>query len=182
MPKEHIGDISNLISKPPSKSGSKSGTVPQKPPSRIEALEGRVASLESALKTVVKELTARRSDVKGLSDAKEKATPKTEAKPPSEATQTPPTAKATVKRDGKPTVTEKPTPKEKPTRKLIQPLDNPEILKAIEACRPKRLQLLCDEQEITKAGGAEALGLDASLVGRTLSYMIRQPFCGSASL
>ena len=140
-----IGNINNLISQ------KSSAPNPKKPPSRIEVLEGRVETLESALQTVLEELTSLRADVQSKPESpKETATPKTAAKPPSEATPPPPKAK----------------------RKSVHPWDDPERLKALEACRPKILELLSDGNETTKQGCAEALGRDASLVGRTLSYMM----------
>lgn len=143
-----IGNINNLISQKTSPPRS------PKNPSRIEVLEGRVATLESALQTVVKELTSLRAEVQRKPESpKETAPPKTEVSKPSAAAAPSPT-----------------TPKAK--RKSVQPWDNPETLKALEACRPKILELLSDGTEITKAGCADVLGIDASLAGRTLSYMM----------
>ena len=117
----------------------------------LEALAGRVSTLESALETLISELTALRAEVKRLS----KPAPK---------------AKATPKPQEKPTAAATPPKKEK--RKPFAPWDDPEILKAIEASRPRILELLDGEKEITKQGCAEALNIDASLAGRTLSYMM----------
>lgn len=83
----------------------------------------------------------------------------------------PPKSKATPKRDGPPSAAQTQPPK-KETRKRVEPWDNPEIRKDIETCRPKILALLSNGAEITKQGCAEALGIDASLAGRTLSYMM----------
>ena len=155
---EQIGDISNLISKKTSK--------PPKPPSRIELLEGRVATLESAVQTVLSELTALRADVEGLKTATSK---------PPENTATP--TETSEKRDAKPPPTEtetKPPPPPKSKRTRSGPWDDPEIRQDIEACRPRILELLKTEKEITKQGCADALGIDASLAGRTLSYMMTQ--------
>lgn len=140
MPK-HIGDISNLISKPAMK--------PKKPPSRIEVLEGRVATLESALKTVLSELTALRADVEGLKTST--------AKPP--ATETAP----------KP-----PSPPKVSKRPRSTPWDDMEIRLQLEAVRPRILELLSDGEQITKQGCADALNIAATLAGRTLSYMMTQ--------
>ena len=140
MSTQPIGDISNLIKKSTSK---------PKKPSRIEVLEGRVATLESALETLIRELTALRADVKSLRTPTEKAPPKATAKPT-----------ATPKATGK------------PKRKTFHPWDDPEILKDLEACRPQILQLLSDGKQITKQGCADALSINANLAGRTLSYMM----------
>lgn len=140
---EHIGNITNLITKKTS--------APKRSPSRIEVLEGRVGTLESALETVISELTALRSEVKGLS----KPAPK---------------AKATPKPTAKPTAS--PTGRKTSKRKTFAPWDDPEILKDIEASRPRILELLSDGQQITKQGCAETLGMDLTLAGRTLSYMM----------
>lgn len=152
---EQIGDISNLISKSTSK-------PKPKPPSRIEMLEGRVATLESALKTVLSELTALRADVERLKTST--------AKPPKENT-------ASAKRDAKPpaTATEtKPPPQKKSKRTPSGPWDDKEIRLQLESVRPRILELLETEKQITKQGCADALGIDASLAGRTLSYMMTQ--------
>jgi len=144
---ENIGNINNLISK-------KSSAPQPKPPSRIEVVERRVDTLEATLKTVLEELTELRETVESQRRPKETATPKEtakqEAKSSSDDTQPPPTKK----------------------RKLIQPWDKPEIREAIEACRPRILKLLSDGKETTKQGCAEALGIEASVAGRTLSYMM----------
>ena len=147
-----IGNIHNLISK-------KSSPPPPKPPSRIEVLEGRVATLESVLQTVLEELTALRETVDRQSPPKEKATPKETGKetrkPPSE--DTPPQTKRKVSK-----------------RPASAPWDDTAIREELEACRPRVRALLETEPEITKQGCAEALNIDASLAGRTLSYMMSQ--------
>ena len=146
---ENIGNISNLISKKTSK--------PPKPPSRIEEVEGRVENLETALRTVLSELTALRSDLERLKTSTAKPTEtsaKVDAKPPATETQPPPPKKSQPARSG--------------------PWDDPKIRSDLEACRPRILELLKKEKEITKAGCAEKLGIDASLAGRTLSYMMTQ--------
>lgn len=145
---EQIGDISNLISK----SGSRSQSLP-KELSRIDILEDRVARLEVALEGVVKELTALRAAVQRKPES---PTPKAI---PTEVSKTPASEP-------------KPPPKKK--RKLVQPWDNPNIRRDLEACRPKILELLRDGAEITKAGCAETLDIDATLAGRTLSYLMTQ--------
>ena len=168
---ENIGNISNLIEKKQSK--------PPTPPSRIEVVEGRVATLESALKTVLSELTALRADVEGLKTSRTDAPqgnpgfprPSETAKPQKEPPPKENTAKPTqtsTKRDAKPP----PPPKSK--RPRSGPWDDPDIRKELEACRPRILELLSDGQQITKQGCADALGIDASLAGRTLSYMMTQ--------
>lgn len=155
---EQIGDISNLISKSPSK-------PKPKPPSRIEVLEGRVATLESALKTVLCELTSLRESVEGLRTST--------SKPPKENT-----AKltASAKRDAKLPATEietKPAPPPKVSKRPRSvPWDDPEIKSELEACRPRILELLSSENQITKQGCADALNIAAVLAGRTLSYMM----------
>lgn len=144
-----IGNINNLISKKTSPPRS------AKPPSRIEVLEGRVATLESALQTVLEELTALRGSVDRLKPPKvSPAPPKPDA--PREAS-----AKPLEK-----TKVSKPKPK--------VPWDDPDIRKDLEAVRPRLLELLSDGAETTKQGCAEALNIDASLAGRTLSYMMTQ--------
>ena len=161
---QQIGDISNLISKKTSK-------PKPKPPSRIEVLEGRVATLESALQTVLSELTALRSDLERPSET---AKPPKET-PPKENTATP--TQTPAKRDGKPTGTEtetKPPPPKKSKSTRSGPWDDPKIRSDLEACRPRILELLKTEKQITKQGCADALGIDASLAGRTLSYMMTQ--------
>lgn len=146
-----IGNINNLITR------KASAPRDPKPPSRIEVVEKRVDTLESALQTVFKELTALRETVERQRRPKETATPKEtgkhQASSPSEETQ--PREKTKVS---------------KPKQKL--PWDAPDIRKDIEAVRPKILELLSDGNEITKQGCADALNLDASLAGRTLSYMM----------
>ena len=150
---EQIGDISNLISKSTSK-------PKPKPPSRIELLEGRVATLESTLKTVLSELTALRESVERLS--LKTAT----AKPPKENTATP--TETSAKQAAKPPS----PPKSKRTRSGTW--DDPDIRKELEACRPRIRALLVEEKEITKQGCADALNIAATLAGRTLSYMMTQ--------
>lgn len=157
-----IGNISNLINKSPSK-------PKPKPSSRIELLEGRVATLESALQTVLSELTALRESVDLLKTAT--------ATPPKENTATPTENSAKV--DAKPPATEtetKPPPPAKVSKRTPKrsPWDDPDIRKELEACRPQILRLLRAEKEITKQGCADTLGIDASLAGRTLSYMMTQ--------
>ena len=162
---DQIGDISNLISKSPSK-------PKPKPPSRIEVLEGRVATLESALKTVLSELTALRADVERLKTATAKPPKET---PPKENTakNTEPSATPAAKPPPTETETKPPSPK-KSKRTRSGPWNDPDIRNDIEACRPRILELLVEEKEITKAGCAEKLGIEASLAGRTLSYMMTQ--------
>lgn len=143
-----IGNINNLISKKTSLPRS-----PKNPPSRIEVVEGRVATLESALKTVLSELTALRETVDRLKP------PKVSPAPP----------KPDAPRDASAKPREK-TKVSKPKQKL--PWDDPDIRQDIEACRPKILELLSDGNETTKQGCADALGIDVSLAGRTLSYMM----------
>ena len=177
-----IGDISGLISKKTSK-------PKPKPPSRIEVLEGRVATLESALKTVLSELTALRADVERLKTSRTAAEtqfflvarPSETAKPPKEpppkentATPTQPSAKVDAKPPATETQTKPPPPPKKSKSPRSGPWDDPEIRKELEACRPRILELIETEKEITKAGCAEKLGIDASLAGRTLSYMMTQ--------
>ena len=150
---ENIGNINNLISK-------KGSAPPPKPPSRIEVLEGRVATLESALQSVVKELTALRETFERQRSPKETATPKAtakqEAKSPSDDPQPPPPKKVSKRRE------------------TSAPWDNPEIREELEACRPRVLALLETQLEMTKQGCADALGIAGSLAGRTLSYMMTQ--------
>ena len=144
---ENIGNINNLITQ------KKSAPRSPKTPSRIEVVEMRVDALESALQTVVKELTGLRETVERLKPPKvSPATPKPDA--PREAS-----AKPREKNK-----VSKPKPK--------LPWDDPDIRSEMEACRPKILELLCDGNETTKQGCADALGIDASLTGRTLSYMM----------
>lgn len=177
---EQIGNISNLVQKKQSK--------PPTPPSRIEVVEGRVATLESALKTVLSELTALREDVDRLKTSRTDAPqgkngfprPSETAKPPKEpppkentATPTDPSAKVEAKPPATETQTQPPPPK-KSKRTRSGPWDDPDIRKELEACRPRIRALLVEEKEITKAGCAEKLGIDASLAGRTLSYMMTQ--------
>ena len=149
---DQIGNINNLIS-------PKSSAPNPKKPSRIEVLEGRVATLESALQKVVKELTALRETIESQRSPKETATPKAtakqEAKSPSEETPPPP-------------------PKKVSKRPASAPWDNKEICQELEACRPRVRALLETQHEITKQGCADALGIAASLAGRTLSYMMTQ--------
>ena len=79
--------------------------------------------------------------------------------------------RASVERLEKPSPKSKATPKPtKPSkRKPFHPWDDPEILKELDACRPRILELLSDEKEITKQGCADVLNIDASLAGRTLT-------------
>lgn len=145
---ENIGNINNLI--------TQKGSAPQpKPPSRIEVVERRVDSLESALQSVLEELTRLRETFERQRRRKETATPKDPAKPPSEETR-PQT---------------KPKGSKRPTS---APWDDKAIHQELEACRPRVRALLETENEITKQGCADALGIDASLAGRTLSYMMTQ--------
>ena len=148
MSNQQIGDISNLIS-------PKKPSVPKKQPSRIEVLEARVATLEAALKTVLEELTALRETVDRMSHP----TPKAKPTPPVESEKSVPKA---------------PPPAKVSKRKTVQPWDDPETLKALEACRPRILELLSDQKETTKQGCADALGINSGLAGRTLSYMMTQ--------
>lgn len=145
MPKsKSLGPLGDMI-----------GDVPETPePVTLESLSRRVGSVESVLATVIEELTDLSEKVLLLSSP-------------------PPKAKAKAK-GNQPPGTGKPTPTEKPKRKLIQPWDDPEILKDIETCRPKILELLREGAEITKSGCAETLDINASLAGRTLSYMMTQ--------
>ena len=164
---QNIGSIENLIRK---KSPSRSPKP--KPPSRIELLEDRVATLESTLNKVLSELTALRADVEGLKTLT--ATPPKET-PPKENTakHTEPSAKV----DAKPTPTEtqtQPPPPKTSKRTRSGPWDDPEIRKELEAVRPRILELLSDGQQITKQGCADALNIAATLAGRTLSYMMTQ--------
>ena len=150
---ENIGNINNLISKKTSPPRS------PKPPSRIEVVERRVDTLEATLKTVLEELTALRETVERQNPPKEKATPKATGKetrkPPSE--DTPPQTKRKVSK-----------------RPASAPWDDKAISEELEACRPRVRALLVEENEITKQGCAEALDIDPSLAGRTLSYMMTQ--------
>ena len=148
----NIGNISNLIKKPTSKPKPKQ-------PSRIEVLEGRVATLESALQTVLEELTALRETFERQNPPKETATPKATAKQEakSASSQTPP-----------------PPPKKVSKRPASAPWDDKAIREELEACRRRVRALLETQPEITKQGCAKTLGIDASLAGRTLSYMMTQ--------
>lgn len=99
---EHMGDISNLI--------SKRKPAPKKIPSRIEMLESRVATLESGMATLIKEVSALRAAVESLEKTPLKATPKTKPEKPKPAAPPPP-----KENKGKPK----------------QPWDNPERLAEI---------------------------------------------------
>ena len=159
-----IGNISNLVRKPPSKPPKRS---------RIEVVEDRVSTLESALKTVLSELTALRADVEGLKTATAKPQQET---PPKENTAKPTqtSAKPAVKPPSTETETKPAPPQKVSKRPRSGPWDDPEVRQDIEACRPRILELIKTEKEITKQGCADALGIGASLAGRTLSYMMVQ--------
>lgn len=102
------------------------GDVPAKQdPVTLASLAGRVSTLESALATLIEELTALRADVQRLS--------KTKATPPKNARS---------KVEAKPTAAPKPPKKER--RTPVLPWDDPEILTALEASRPQILKLLGD--------------------------------------
>ena len=153
-----IGNLSNLIEKKRAK--------PPTPPSRIELLEGRVATLEATVNKVLSELTALRADI-------ERKSKTATATPPKENTATP--TETSEKQAVKPPATEtKPPPPKKSKRTRSGPWDDPEIRKELEACRPRILELLSDGQQITKQGCADALNIAATLAGRTLSYMMTQ--------
>ena len=174
---QQIGDISNLISKKTSK-------PKPTPPSRIEQLEDRVATLESTLNKVLSELTALREAVQrkpetSRTDAPQGTVPRpseTAKPPPKENTATP--TQTSAKRAAKPPATETetkpPPPKKGSKRPRSVPWDDPEIKSELEACRPRILELLGEEKQITKQGCADALGIDPALAGRTLSYMMTQ--------
>ena len=150
---DQIGNINNLISQKSSAPRS------PKPPSRIEVVERRIDTLESTLKTVVSELTALREILESQRRPKETATPKATAKQEakSASSQTPP-----------------PPPKKVSKRPASAPWDDKAIREELEACRRRVRALLETEKEITKQGCADALGIAASLAGRTLSYMMTQ--------
>ena len=173
-----IGNISNLIGKKRAK--------PPQPPSRIEVLEGRVVTLESALQTVLSELTALREDIQRLktstarngkvgADAVDAETETTQTtKPPKEKTGKPTQTSATPAAKPTETETEPPPPPQKSKSTRSGPWNDPKIRSDLEACRPQILQLLRKEKEITKQGCADALGIDPTLAGRTLSYMMTE--------
>lgn len=144
-----MGSIENLISSPTSAPKS----VPKRSPSRIEVVEGRVATLESTLKTVLSELTALREDVQRLRES--------QATPPAK-----PHPKATTPR--------KPTAKPQKSRQPTQPWDDPETLEEIEAYRLRVLELFEEHSELSKQACADALEIPSKLMSWTLAFMIQE--------
>ncbi|MDE0427026.1 MAG: hypothetical protein OXN25_19410 [Candidatus Poribacteria bacterium] len=138
----NTGSISNLI--------SKKKAAPKRSPSRIEVLEGRVATLESTLKIVLGELTALREEVQRLSESK--------AEPPAK-----PIPKATA--------TPKPTAKPQSGGQPLQPWDDPETLEEIETCRIRVLELFDEQPEFSKQACVDALDIPSKLASWTLAFM-----------
>lgn len=143
---EHMGDISNLI--------SKRKPAPKKNPSRIEMLESRVATLESGMATLIKELTALRAAVERLEKnplKENNATPNTKTEKPKPAAAPPPNAA-----------------KSKPK----QPWDDPQRLSEIESLADR---ILASEiRALTKAETVERFDVDTKLAGQTLAWMVMQ--------
>lgn len=136
-----IGNINNLI--------TKKSPPPKRVPSRIEVLEGRVATLESALATLIEEVTALRASVERLEKPPPKATPKTKTEKPKPADTAPPP---------------------KPTKsKAKQPWDDPQRLAEISQLADR---ILHENTPLTKAETAERFNVDTKLAGQTLAWMV----------
>ena len=115
------------------------------------------------------------SELTALREAVQRKPETSTTKPPKESTATP--TDPSAKRDAKPPATEtetKPPPPKKSKSTRSGPWDDPKVRSELEACRPRILELLKTEKQITKQGCADALGIDPTLAGRTLSYMMTQ--------
>lgn len=138
---EHIGNISSLI--------SKKSPPPKRVPSRIEILEGRVRTLESALATLIKEVRALRAAVERLEKTPPKATPQTKPEKPQPAAPPPKTAKSKPK----------------------QPWDDPQRLAEISELAD-RILVSSNIESLTKAEVVSHFDVDTKLAGQTLAWMV----------